>query len=366
ASSTARWIDCTVDSMFTTTPRFSPRDGDDPKPTTSIFPSGDSSPTIATTFDVPTSRPTRSFRSSRLATARTLLAGGLVHRELAGNAARPRIPGAVFVAPTDREAVRVTEIHVLHAMQIARERGRRDVEEAIDAIVKVPPSEAHLLAGREHETPRAAVVEIERVDRQMRVDQPLAKLEINAGDLALAAVGAVEPRQLRAAVLRTLREELAADVEQPSVAPAGGRAMLRDPHDQRVGPRAAKLRRVDPRERLEPRTQRVEIERPESGVERGRDRRFDLDRRHALERAFDDEAADRPVEHVVEHVRCSGDRAAGEHWPEQHAPLDTDARHPRQLRRVEFAFGLPAAVRAVTHHRPPVDVPRSLLPPESA
>lgn len=27
ASSMARWIDCTVDSMFTTTPFFRPRDG---------------------------------------------------------------------------------------------------------------------------------------------------------------------------------------------------------------------------------------------------------------------------------------------------------------------------------------------------
>src|SRR5690606_26220440 len=77
-------IDCTVDSMFTTTPRFSPRDGEEPKPITSTLPSGDTSPTIATTFDVPTSRPTRSFRSSRLATSSALLGGdGLAYCELA-------------------------------------------------------------------------------------------------------------------------------------------------------------------------------------------------------------------------------------------------------------------------------------------
>ena len=66
ASSIARWMECTVDSMFTTTPRLSPRDAFEPMPMTSRRFSGESSPTIATTFDVPMSRPTSSFRSSRL------------------------------------------------------------------------------------------------------------------------------------------------------------------------------------------------------------------------------------------------------------------------------------------------------------
>ena len=70
ASSTARWIDCTVESMLTTTPFFSPRDGCDPTPTTSITPLGVSSPTMATTFDVPMSSPTIRFRSGFLAIAR--------------------------------------------------------------------------------------------------------------------------------------------------------------------------------------------------------------------------------------------------------------------------------------------------------
>ncbi len=46
ASSTARWIDCTVDSMFTTTPFFRPREGWEPSPTTSIAPSAPISPTV--------------------------------------------------------------------------------------------------------------------------------------------------------------------------------------------------------------------------------------------------------------------------------------------------------------------------------
>ena len=58
ASSTARWIDCTVDSMSTTTPRFSPRDSCEPMPITSIGLPGEYSPTSATTLEVPMSRPT--------------------------------------------------------------------------------------------------------------------------------------------------------------------------------------------------------------------------------------------------------------------------------------------------------------------
>ena len=76
ASSTARWIDCTVESMLTTTPFFRPRDGCEPTPTTSIVPSAPSSPTIATTFEVPMSRPTIRLRSGFLAIGcRVLLRG---------------------------------------------------------------------------------------------------------------------------------------------------------------------------------------------------------------------------------------------------------------------------------------------------
>ena len=63
ASSTARWIDCTVDSMFTTTPFFRPREGCEPRPIDLDRAVGPSSPTIATTFEVPMSRPTIRLRS---------------------------------------------------------------------------------------------------------------------------------------------------------------------------------------------------------------------------------------------------------------------------------------------------------------
>src|SRR5690606_2708536 len=160
-------------------------------------------------------------------------------------------------------------------------------EKAIDALLDVVTSEAHFLAAREHQAPRTALVEVERVDSQMRIDQPLAQVEIEARDLALAAGGAGEPRQLRDAALGARGEELSARIQEALVAPARGGAMLGDAHDQRVGPPPAQLGRVDPGEGLETRSQLVEIERPETLLERRGDRRFDLDRRHALERALD-------------------------------------------------------------------------------
>src|SRR3546814_6543300 len=63
ASSTARWIDCTVDSISTTTPRLSPRDSCEPIPITSIGLPGEYSPTSATTLEVPMSSPTMSALS---------------------------------------------------------------------------------------------------------------------------------------------------------------------------------------------------------------------------------------------------------------------------------------------------------------
>src|SRR5690349_21818399 len=59
-------MDCTVDSILTTTPFFSPIEGCEPIPIMSTLPSGVISPTIATTLEVPISRPTIKFLSGLL------------------------------------------------------------------------------------------------------------------------------------------------------------------------------------------------------------------------------------------------------------------------------------------------------------
>src|SRR3984893_5389614 len=96
ASSTARWMDCTVDSMLTTTPFFKPREGCEPRPSTSITPSTPISPTSATTFEVPMSSPTMRLRSERL-----------------GILASPLGPAAPRAAPpADGEAIAVAHVDV--------------------------------------------------------------------------------------------------------------------------------------------------------------------------------------------------------------------------------------------------------------
>ena len=66
ASSIALCMECTVDSILTTTPFFSPRERLEPIPIISISSSGEISPTMATTLDVPISSPTIKFFSVRL------------------------------------------------------------------------------------------------------------------------------------------------------------------------------------------------------------------------------------------------------------------------------------------------------------
>src|SRR5882672_9997205 len=246
ASSIARWIDCTVDSMLTTTPRLSPRDGFDPMPMTSILSSSDSSPTIATTFDVPMSRPTTSLRSSRLPIV-TSRRGG----ELFG----------VRLAPADGKAVRVPQVHVVDAPEHARERRRDDVEEPGEPHVDVPAAEPDLLAAAEHERPRAALVHAQRLEREIGLREPAARGEVAARHLVLAARRPGQVRQLGVRVLRVIREQLAAHVEQARVAPTRGGAMLGDPHDQRVGPRAADVHLVYPVETPHVRAQLRQVDR---------------------------------------------------------------------------------------------------------
>src|SRR5687768_17840806 len=124
----ARWIDCTVDSMFTTTPRFRPREGCEPKPTTSMRPSCVISPTMATTFEVPMSRPTIRLRSFFLGIRASILG---VARDASGN------------VPTDRETVAVTKIDVMHFSTARSDYGARDSDESFQPRGHILTTEPH-------------------------------------------------------------------------------------------------------------------------------------------------------------------------------------------------------------------------------
>ena len=124
ASSTARWIDCTVDSMLTTTPFFSPREGCEPMPSSSIEPSRPTSPTSATTLEVPMSRPTMRLRSARLSIVTTFASRGV--RGVA--------------APADGETVRVAHVNVGNVLAALRHELERGTHELLEALVDLAPA----------------------------------------------------------------------------------------------------------------------------------------------------------------------------------------------------------------------------------
>src|SRR5262249_50797878 len=140
ASSTARCMDWTVDSMLTTTPFFRPREGWDPIPNTSIEPSRPTSPTSATTFEVPMSSPTMRFLSERLS-----------------------IPATVFFStvcrsapPSNCKPVRVAHVDIGDIVSSLCNELQSCVDEFFEPFVNLPASQPHRDSVREIVFPRAA------------------------------------------------------------------------------------------------------------------------------------------------------------------------------------------------------------------
>src|SRR6185503_8863658 len=230
ASSTARWMDWTVESMLTTTPFLRPREGCEPRPITSRLPSLCISPTSDTTFDVPMSSPTIRLRSVRLA----IEAGISVRRSC--RAGGPHGLRLAVAPPADREAVRVAHVDVADLGRAARDHLHAELHEAVHALVHLAAAEAHRHAGREFELPGAARVEAERGDLEAELAEAVLHREVTLRDLPLGSLRAVEPRQLRRGVAHAGREQLAARVEEPVVAPARGRLLFDDLDAHAVGP----------------------------------------------------------------------------------------------------------------------------------
>src|SRR6202161_363980 len=114
-------MDCTVDSMLTTTPFFRPRDGWLPMPMISNAPSDLISPTMATTLLVPMSRAPIRWRWDRLAI------GGACGRRWGS-------------APADGEAVGIAHVNVRDVVQAVRNHLGRRSNEAIEPRVDVAAS----------------------------------------------------------------------------------------------------------------------------------------------------------------------------------------------------------------------------------
>src|ERR1700722_2598540 len=128
ASSTARWIDCTVDSMLTTTPFFSPREGCEPTPITSMLPSAVISPTSATTFEVPMSNPTIRLRSVRLDIA---------------SIAPVLCIARTGTAPADGEAIRVAHVDIGDIRGTLRHDPGGRCHESVESLIKLLAPQAH-------------------------------------------------------------------------------------------------------------------------------------------------------------------------------------------------------------------------------
>src|SRR5918994_1061112 len=306
-------MDCTVDSMFTTTPRFRPREGCEPSPTTSMRPSCVISPTIATTFDVPMSRPTIRLRSFFLGIWGCTL--GALRK------ARGRVPA-------DRETVAVAQVDVADLGRALRDHltGHRD--EALESRFDVLPAEAHASAVTERELPCAARIELDLRQAHADCEQARIGLEVQLRDLCFGACGPDELRQLRRDVPRMAQEQIAARIHETGLAPARDGDMLGDEHPHAVRPAALDARAVDPRNAFERSAQCVEIDREEPGAAERRDHFLDLHRRDALKLTADFHLADRPIE---------GERQSPQHDAEtdHHAGHAERGLQPAGERRLE-------------------------------
>src|ERR1700722_6475638 len=160
-------MDCTVDSMLTTTHFFRPRDGWLPMPMISRTPSALISPTMATTLLVPMSRPTNRFRSERLAmNPLQPLRVGIV-AVLCRHRGRNR-----RIAPADGEAIGVAHVDVRNFIQTVRDDLRSGVDEPINAFIDLAPSEPHRHPAVEVHFPGAALIEAQRGNAHARLEHP--------------------------------------------------------------------------------------------------------------------------------------------------------------------------------------------------
>ena len=203
--------------MSTTTPRFKPRDGFEPMPMTSSRSSAESSPTIATTFDVPMSRPTTSLRSSRLPIAQAPL-----HCRHSSNhcpaprRARPRDSPAVRRANRRRSRSCSARSTYSTLFELGGERRRDDVEESIQPLVDVAAAEPDLLAAAEHEPPRAALVELQAARATGRLPRACrARRDSGARRRARCRAAPRGSAARETTCCECSREQLAAHVQEP-------------------------------------------------------------------------------------------------------------------------------------------------------
>src|SRR5580698_7264561 len=250
ASSTARWMDCTVDSMFTTTPFLRPREGCDPRPNTSMEPSRPISPTSATTLEVPMSRPTMRFLSERLSIAATISACRRVWR---------------VATPADRKTVCITHVYVCNVVAALSHEFQRRCDEFVESLIDLAAAEPHGDPVCQIELPGAAGIEPHCRQAQSRLLQPPLRCQITLRHFRLLAFGTGELRELRRDMPFIGGEQLAPCIQQAPLTPTGRCHLLDDEHGESARPGSLHAHCIHPRDRVKRLMNGGEIDAQQSG-----------------------------------------------------------------------------------------------------
>src|SRR5574340_634476 len=271
ASSRARWMALTVDSILTTTPFFRPREGWLPMPMISSRPSGRISATIATIFEVPISSPTiRFFCSLVLLIARPL---SCFAARRAGSSARP----------AHRKAVGVTQIDIAYRHRQSPQRFFVHADKAGQPRLYLLPPQLHGHAAVEPQLPGAPVVQHDLAGMQADGLQQLPELGILPRHL-LHLLG--WPGKYRQQAAGGGLKQLAMAVDQRHAAPARQGDMLLQRHLDAVRPAPPHIDPPHPRQLLEGAAHPYQIHSEEIALQLALHDKPQLLARHMLELPF--------------------------------------------------------------------------------
>src|SRR3989344_3161913 len=295
ASSTARWIDCTVDSMFTTTPFFIPREGWCPTPTISTSPVGDTSPTMASTLEVPMSRPTISFSSSFLAMIYPL--SGCV--------------AGTMAVPFHREPVAVTQVHLFDIGGIRSERLRINAREPLNLVLCLFPVQHHHHSLVEHKLPGAPCRQRQALQLQSGRRQNLAQSLVACEHLRPGASPPFEPWEIRGDSFSTDTHYIARRVQPGRFTPVRRELLLDKLNGNVLRPLAPHRRLVNPGQGFHARLDRIQIEQKKVSMHDRHHRGFQLLLPYMFELAFEAHVAHGKIVRAQQTVRAESQHQQG-------------------------------------------------------
>src|SRR5690348_15183038 len=223
ASSIARWIECTVDSMSTTAPFFMPREMCEPNPITSTGSPGRYSPTTATTFEVPISRPTTRCLSLLRFMGLNVSGRSMGFQARCGFGIGCGLRRCGCFRPLHREAVAVTEVGIHEPAGPAAQELRHHRNETSQPLPGgIAPDDNRGAVG-ERELPAATLGQFHARHRQMERREVPLRLLIKREHVGDAIIRPRQMRQVRHGVRTGHHEQPVAFTEQAPLAPVRDR-----------------------------------------------------------------------------------------------------------------------------------------------